>query len=125
MSAPAKTLSRSGILGALLHLGILAYTVYLVLARAAPDWPMYWVLFLALDFPLSLAVLPVNWLVPPSGAGPLADVTNFWWPLAFHGTVGTAWWYVVGAAIGKRVWRREPRPAHEEPAAPDEPAPRP
>jgi len=125
MSASVNRLSRIGIICALLHLGILAYTVHLVLARAAPDWPMYWVLFLALDFPLSLAVLPVNWLVPPSGGGPLADISNFWWPLAFHGSVGTAWWYIVGLAIERRVWRRDRPPADQEPVAADESAPRP
>jgi hypothetical protein len=99
--------------------------VRLILSRAAPDWPMYWTLFLALDFPLSLAVLPVTWLVPPAGKGPLSDVTNFWWPLAFHGTVGTAWWYIVGLAIERRVWRRQRLSAERQPGSGGEPGPRP
>jgi hypothetical protein len=122
MSALANRLSRIGIIGALLHLALVGYTVHLVLTRAAPDWPMYWMLFLALDFPLSLAVLPVSWLVPPSSAGPLADLTNFWWPLAFHGTVGTAWWYIVGLAIERRIWRREAPPADPALPSPEDPA---
>jgi hypothetical protein len=101
-------LSYVGLAGGLLHLLILGYTVHLVLARDTPDWTMYWMLFLALDFPVSLGVLPVNWLAPPSGGGPLSDLTNFWWPLAYHGIVGTAWWYIVGLAIERRLRRRPP-----------------
>ena len=106
-----------GLAGGLLHLLILGYTVDLVLSRSAPDWPMYWMLFLALDFPVSLGVLPVSWLVPPTGAGPLSDFANFWWPLTFHGVVGTAWWYVVGLAIERRL-----RPPHSDAVASDETA---
>jgi hypothetical protein len=113
--------SRFGLAGVLLHLLILGYTVYLVLSRGAPDWPVYWMLFLALDFPVSLGVMPVTWLVPPSGGGPLSDFTNFWWPLAFHGIVGTAWWYVVGLAIERKVWRREPEPTGDEAPPADQP----
>jgi hypothetical protein len=114
MSASAIRLSRIGISGGLLHLGILAYTVYLVLSRGAPDWPMYWLMFLALDFPVSLGVLPVTWIAPPAPGGPLSDLTNFWWPLLYHGVVGTGWWYIVGLAIERRVWRRQAEPeAHD------------
>ena len=98
--------SRFGIAAALLHVAALAYTVGLVLNATGPHWPRYWTIFLALDFPVSLGVIPVNWLVPPSGAGPLHDLTNFWWPLLYHGVIGTGWWYIVGWAIERKVWRR-------------------
>ena len=62
--------------------------------------------FLALDFPVSLGVFPVTWLVPPAGGGALRDLTNFWWPLLYHGLVGTGWWYIVGWAIERKVRRR-------------------
>src|SRR5262245_38412359 len=89
-------LSRAGLAGALLHLLILGVTVAAILSGREPNWPGYWIAFLALDFPVSLGVMPVTWLVPASGGGPLRDVSNFWWPLAYHGVVGTAWWYIVG-----------------------------
>jgi ABC-type transport system substrate-binding protein len=100
--------SSFGVAGALLHLAILGYTVALILDSADADWSRYWFLFLALDFPVSLGVIPVNWLAPPAPGGPLHDPTNFWWPLLYHGIVGTGWWYIVGWAIEHRVWRREP-----------------
>ena len=99
-------LSLAGLAAAALHLLILAYTVWLILAGNSPNWPGYWMIFLALDFPVSLGVMPVTWLVPASGAGPLRDLTNFWWPLGYHAVIGTAWWYIVGWAIERRLRRR-------------------
>jgi hypothetical protein len=98
--------SSFGVVGALAHLAILGYTAALILGAAAPHWPRYWFIFLALDFPVSLGVIPVTWLVPPAGGGPLRDPTNFWWPLLYHGIVGTGWWYIVGWAIERKIWRR-------------------
>lgn len=94
-------------IAALAHLLLLANTVRLILASAAGHWTQHWVIFLALDFPVSLGVMPVTWLVPASTAGPLHDLTNFWWPLAYHALVGTIWWAIVGAHIHGRLRRRD------------------
>jgi len=75
------------------------------LSASEAHWPVYWIKFLALDFPLSLGVAPLAWIFPPAPGGPLRDLANFWWPLAYHGTIGTFWWYVVGAFIGVRIAR--------------------
>ena len=102
--------SRAGLAGALLHLLVVGTVVTLILSGQRldptvndPGWPKYWLIMLALDFPVSLGVMPVTWLVPAANAGPLADVSNFWWPLVYHGVVGTLWWYIVGWAIGRKV----------------------
>ncbi len=95
--------SRAGAAFAAVHIALLAYTVWLILTGGEPNWPGYWIIFLAFDFPVSLGVMPVTWLVPPSSAGPLRDATNFWWPLLYHGIIGTAWWYIVGAFIGTKI----------------------
>lgn len=95
--------SRAGLAGALAHLAILGIVVALILRGGDPDWPKYWSMFLALDFPVSLGVVPVTWLVPAARGGPWSDIPNFWWPLAYHGVVGTVWWYIVGWAIGRRL----------------------
>lgn len=104
--------SSIGLAAALLHLVILGYTVALILGASGQDWTRYWVIFLALDFPVSLGVFPVAWLVPPAGGGALRDLTNFWWPLLYHGLVGTGWWYIVGWAIERKV-RRQPSAASD------------
>jgi hypothetical protein len=97
--------SAAGTIMAAIHVALLGLTVAFIVAGAEPEWPMYWMIFLALDFPVSLAVVPLAWLVPPSPSGPLSDFANFWWPLGMHGVVGTAWWYIVGMAIGDRLSR--------------------
>jgi hypothetical protein len=98
-----RRLSRPGLIAGLLHLTILALIVALILTTSRGDWRSWWTLMLALDFPVSLGVLPVTWLVPPADAGALHDLSNFWWPLAYHGVVGTWWWYVVGWAAAHRI----------------------
>jgi hypothetical protein len=98
--------SRYGLSAAILHLILLGYTVAVIVAEAGSAWTRHWIIFLALDFPVSLGVLPVNWLAPPSAGGPFRDATNFWWPLLYHGVVGTGWWYIVGWGIERKVWRR-------------------
>jgi hypothetical protein len=106
MRFPWASASRAWIAGlaaALAHLVVLGYTVAQTLGAHDAQWQSYWIKFLALDFPLSLGVVPVAWISPASPTGPLHDVANFWWPLVYHGTIGTVWWYVVGAYIGARV----------------------
>ena len=107
----SASVSIAGAAAALAHLIVLAYTVIQTLGAHDAHWQSYWIKFLALDFPLSLGVVPVAWISPASPAGPLHDVANFWWPFVYHGTIGTVWWYVVGAYIGARVarWRSRKR----------------
>jgi hypothetical protein len=97
--------SIAGLIMAAIHIAILAYTLAQILAAGAADWTVYWRIFLGLDFPVSLAVVPLTWIVPPSPAGPVSDFANFWWPLAVHGLLGTLWWYIVGMSIGDRLAR--------------------
>jgi hypothetical protein len=99
----SEGLSTAGFGAALLHLAILALIVALILGTREGDWRAHWTLMLALDFPVSLGVLPVTWLVPAGERGALHDLSNFWWPLAYHGVVGTWWWYVVGWAGARKV----------------------
>jgi hypothetical protein len=103
--------SIAGLIMAAIHLAILAYTLAQIVVTGVADWPVYWRIFLALDFPVSLAVVPLAWIFPPSPAGPLSDFANFWWPLVVHGLLGTLWWYVVGVSIGDRLSRFRARAA--------------
>jgi hypothetical protein len=107
-------LSIAGVIMAAIHIAILAYTLAQILAAGTADWIVYWRMFLALDFPVSLAVVPLTWIFPPSPAGPLSDFANFWWPLAVHGLLGTLWWYIVGISIGDRLSRFRARAAKRD-----------
>ena len=98
-------LSITGLTMASIHIAIVVYTLAQIFAAGAADWTFYWRIFLALDFPVSLAVVPLTWISPPSPSGPLSDFANFWWPLVVHGVLGSLWWYIVGRMIGERVWR--------------------
>ena len=104
-------LSIAGLIMAAIHVAIVAYTLAQILAAGAADWTVYWRMFLALDFPVSIAVVPLTWISPPSPAGPLSDFVNFWWPAVVHGLLGTLWWYIVGMAIGDRLTRLRARGA--------------
>ena len=99
-------LSIAGLTMAAIHIAIIVYTLAQIFAAGAADWTFYWRILLALDFPVSLAVVPLTWISPPTAGGPLHDFANFWWPLAVHGVIGTLWWYIVGRMIGERVRRR-------------------
>lgn len=92
------------------HLLLLAVTVTLILGSGDGPWAQHWFIFLALDFPVSLGVIPVAWVVPESPAGPLSDLSNFWWPLAYHAIVGSGWWYIVGWALARRLGRGRTQP---------------
>ena len=108
MKRPILRFSIGGVIGALLHLALVSYTVAAILIDYSSgdiSSTFYWRIFLALDFPVSLAVVPLTWISPPAASGPLSDFANFWWPLAVHGLLGTLWWYIVGRMIGERVAR--------------------
>ena len=107
MASSVRRLSVAGAAAAGAHLLLLAYTVVQTLSAHDNQWTIYWIKFLALDFPLSLGVVPLAWMFPAASGGPFHDLANFWWPLAYHGVIGTVWWYIVGAYIARRVtsWR--------------------
>jgi len=109
MALSGIRISIAGIVAASAHVLLLAYTIAQSLSASDTHWPVYWIKFLALDFPLSLGVVPLAWIFPGAAGGPLRDIANFWWPLAYHGTIGTAWWYIVGAYIARRVASRHAR----------------
>jgi len=109
MASSVHRISLAGTTAASAHLLLLAYTVVQTLSAHDNQWTIYWIKFLALDFPLSLGVVPLAWMFPAAAGGPLYDLANFWWPLAYHGTIGTAWWYVVGAYIEARLKNRRAR----------------
>jgi len=64
---------------------------------------MYWMLFMGLDFPVSLGIYAIGSLVPNNlgGSSPLDDLGNFWLPAIYFGLIGTFWWYVLGVYVVK------------------------
>ena len=56
--------SIGGLIMAAIHIAIVAYTLAQIIAAGAVDWTVYWRIFLALDFPVSLTVVPLTWIFP-------------------------------------------------------------
>jgi hypothetical protein len=85
------------------HFCLVAFAVAGILAGSEPDWPMVWIGFLVLDFPVSLIYAALNSLnsVLPShlhllaGYSPANDVWNLLAPAAFFGLFGSTWWFFV------------------------------
>src|SRR6266566_4333364 len=93
--------SRLPSIAAIAHTGLVVLTIAGILWGSEPDWPMVWIGFLVLDFPVSLLYAALNSLTSavPShlhlvpGYSPVNDVWNFLAPVAFFGFVGSAWWF--------------------------------
>lgn len=97
--------SRLGLTLAVTHALAVILVASLIVKTSEPDWPMAWTLFLFLDFPVSLFLFAINWLLrslPAHVSGmpqPFGDVWNFLAPIAFFGIVGSAWWYWLGRLL--------------------------
>jgi hypothetical protein len=81
--------------------------LYCILFGPEPDWPMYWTLLVAIDFPLSLVFVAIGRLLykVPSPheilriESKLLDLHNFLAPLLLLGVGGTCWWFFLPQAI--------------------------
>ena len=69
---------------------------------------MYWLIFLAIDFPVSLFYILAGYLINLCGLGSkavgflpgrLGDVNNFLLPALFFGLFGTGWWFLLPQLI--------------------------
>jgi hypothetical protein len=82
-----------------------------IFAGTEPDWPLVWLGFMVIDFPISLLYAALNSLrsVIPSTVplarpySPMNDVWNFLAPALFFGICGSVWWFLVGGWIQR--WR--------------------
>ena len=95
------------------HLALTVFVALAILNVDESDWPMAWIPFLFVDFPVSLIWVGLSAVLPTplridlvSSYSPLNDVMNYWIPVLFLSLVGTPWWFLVGRWIDKR--RRRP-----------------
>ncbi len=109
---------RIGFALALLHFLLWSSVVYSILSGLERDWPMYWTIFLAIDFPVSLIYLVISYPIfllqfpshLPFLPGNMGDLTNFILPVVFFGLVGTWWWFVLPQLLSKFFSRTSPSP---------------
>lgn len=92
-----------------LHLSLIVLVVLAILSGKESDWPMFWMYFFIIDFPLGflynalcyLPFLPLRRQLIPGIDSPLNDFVNFLFPLLFFSIVGTAWWFYIPVFIGR------------------------
>jgi hypothetical protein len=105
-----KTRSVVGLVLAALHGALVVYVVKLIVSGIEPDcWPMYWMIFISIDFPFSLLAMVIGglleWISPDKllwfspDNSPLNDVVNFWIPLFVFGVLGTLWWAILPSLL--------------------------
>lgn len=104
---------KIGTVLAVFHFAGVLYIVYCIFFQREPDWPMYWLIFFALDFPLLILCLPAGALLSaaeftkiPGVTSPSGDILNFWLPLVILGAGGTVWWYFLPRLFRKLFFRR-------------------
>ena len=98
-----------GLVLATMHGALAVYVVKLIVSGIEPDWPMYWMIFIPIDFPFSLLALIMgsllSWISPDKllwfspNTSPLNDVVNFWIPLFVFGVLGTLWQAILPSLL--------------------------
>ncbi|QYJ78264.1 hypothetical protein [Shewanella acanthi] len=96
-----------------LHLSFVIFMAYVIATSSDPVAVNAWLLFIPLDFPISLGMFPVsyifdgNWLLSSidenGNYNIFRDINNFWVPAIYTGIVGTAWWYYLPILFHKFV----------------------
>jgi len=101
---------KIGVILASLHVALTMFILYSIIFNIESEWPMYWMLLFAIDFPVTL----VNFIIPHAQArlsfwpSPFDDINNFWIPLIVHGVFGTLWYFILPILIGKLFGKRKP-----------------
>ena len=105
-----------GVCFALFHVYLVSHTVLVILAGNERDWPIYWLIFIYIDFPYSLLAMAIDSIyytlsvdVIPSYLfnthEPVYSVYNFIMPLLLYGVGGTIWWFYLPRLVLK-LWRK-------------------
>ena len=86
---------------------------YSIATSTDPVAAMAWLVFFAVDFPVSVGLVVLNTEVDgneiisrrdSSGSySTLRDIDNFWLPALYFASIGSAWWYFVGGWASKAL----------------------
>ena len=116
-----KASNKFAMILATIHICVVfAFSVWIYAAYrfGEGESPMYWIFMYFVDFPVTLLLKPlcflvedfpnVSWLPGLAGNWP-----NFLYPLVFFSIIGTVWWYSVGWVCG-RGWEMIFRRSHDK-----------
>lgn len=97
--------TKIGIVLGILRALLFFYVVYLIKFGNEPDWPMYYLIFLYVDFPISLVYFGAFKMF--STIPPLPDfitqVLNVVVPFVFFGVLGTLWYFFLPVWIANII----------------------
>lgn len=69
---------------------------------------MAWIIVFLLDFPVSLLLIPIQYLVGFIEIGiPKVELVNYWAPLLHFGLLGTLWWYFFPLFIYRKINKKD------------------
>ena len=97
-------IKKIGISLAVIHFLGVVVLGYLIANSPDGEAVMAWLLFISIDFPVSLGMQPVGHLVYSFDFNALdnqgnysiyRDIDNFWFPALYCGIFGTIWWYYL------------------------------
>ncbi|QTL34072.1 hypothetical protein [Pseudoalteromonas viridis] len=93
------------------HFCFVIYIAYLIATSSDSAAVNAWLLFIPMDFPISLGLFPISYLLdgnillnPRDSNGIhsiFRDINNFWLPAIYFGVVGSLWWYFLPKLIVK------------------------
>ena len=85
------------------HLVLFIWLISTIEASHGESKYMAWILFYIIDLPISLILVPVQYLLSFFELGYWkTKVLNFWGPAVYFGIFGTAWWFYISKLLVKK-----------------------
>lgn len=98
MSKKSNLVNIIGLILALIHVLLFVFFVgYMHLIVRDGQAQLLWIIFLVIDFPISLSVLVAYDLLPQGSE--LANMARYSTPYIVHGIIGPIWWYLLPQII--------------------------
>ena len=86
------------------HFLAVSWLGLLIYESQDPSKYMGWILIFLLDFPVSLLLIPIQYLVGFIEISiPKVELVNYWAPLLHFGILGTLWWYFFPLLIYRNI----------------------
>jgi hypothetical protein len=87
------------------HLTLVLFIAYAIATSTDPVAVNLWLLFITVDFPVSLGMFPLAHLIDGNAImsrldengeyNIFRDIDNYWFPFIYSGLFGTIWWYFL------------------------------
>jgi len=112
---PSKTIFRVGLILAALHLLFSVFAIATIAATGHDaQWQFGWLVFLPIDFPISLITLFGGYFCPDVHVGflpyPVSSLRHFVLPSFIHGILGPIWYFFIPAvavSLFQKLFRRK------------------